>query len=295
MFNRNRKNINFKTDRQSSSRELKKFAATLLVCVLSVLAISCLAILKKYNFDIKSALGGNAETVTETQTVPSGTVEIEGERTYLFWCSDPDGKELRFAWLVNFRLPERRATALSLSTDEPFALSGKTETLDGIFAKSGENQLVRAVEASTGISVDGYIGSTDETFKMMINYFGGMDITVPEQIEYKGTDFSLILVRGKQNLKGDSLFKYLRYLDSQGAHGRSLQASAMLEMLDYVFKPSYLEKRSGIFSKLSNTLKTDLSIVDFSQTEEGVKALMENGFAVKRVADSPQELVANEE
>ena len=122
-----------------------------------------------------------------------------------------------------------------------------------------------------------------------------MDITVPEQIEYKGTDFSLILVRGKQNLKGDSLFKYLRYLDSQGAHGRSLQASALLEMLDYVFKPSYLEKRSRIFSKLSNTLKTDLSIVDFSQTEEGVKALMENGFAVKRVADSPQELVANEE
>lgn len=295
MFNRNRKNINFKTSRQSSSGDLKKFAATLLVCVLSVLAISCLAILKKYNFDIKSALGGNAETVTETQTVPSGTVEIEGEKTYLFWCADPDGKELRFAWLVNFRLPERRATALSLSTSEPFALDGKTESLDGIFAKSGENQLVRAVEASTGISVDGYIGSTDETFKMMINYFGGMDITVPEQIEYKGNDFSLILVRGKQNLKGDSLFKYLRYLDGQGAHGRSLQASAMLEMLDYVFKPSYLEKRSGIFSKLSNTLKTNLSIVDFSQTEEGVKALMENGFAVKRVADSPQELVENEE
>ena len=295
MFNRNRKNINFKTSRQSSSGDLKKFAATLLVCVLSVLAISCLAILKKYNFDIKSALGGNAETVTETQTVPSGTVEIEDERTYLFWCSDPDGKELRFAWLVNFRLPERRATALSLSTGEPFALSGKTETLDGIFAKSGENQLVGAVETLTGISVDGYIGSTDETFKMMINYFGGMDITVPEQIEYKGNDFSLILVRGKQNLKGDSLFKYLRYLDGQGSHGHSLQASAMLEMLDYVFKPSYLEKRSGIFSKLSNTLKTDLSIVDFSQTEEGVKALMENGFAVKRVADTPQELVENEE
>lgn len=291
MAKKSRKNIIFRTQRQSSSGEMKRFAAILVVCVVGVLAISCLAILKKYDFDIKSAVGGDSETVTEGATDESALPEIYADKTYLFWCADDGGEGLRFAWLINFKLPERKATACTLDTQMPLTVDGVTRTVNDIFKKSGENELVSAIESSTGIAVDGYIGSTDESFKAMINYLGGVEITVPEQIEYRGSDFTLILVKGKQNLKGDTLFKYLRYLGTLGTSGRTLRSAALLETVDGIMAPGNVEKRGRIFSKISNTLKTNLTIVDFSSAEEGVKLLMENRLLVKKTADSPEQLI----
>lgn len=287
MSKKSRKNIMFTTRRQSSSGELKKFSLILTSCVLGILVISCLAILKKYDFDVKSALGGNAETETVTEAVSTQAVKVDADKNYLFWCSD-DGS-LRFAWLVNIKLPERTATVCTLEKDTVLEYEGTETSFDSIYSKWGESRLAQAVAEYADVEIDGYIGSTDDEFKSMINYFGGIDITVPEQIEYKSEEFSVILIKGKQNLKGDSLFKYLRYLNTLGSRGRSLQASAVLEILDYVFKPAYMGRRSNIFSRLSNTLETNLTIVDFSSSEEGIKFLMKNGFSAKKTAETVEE------
>lgn len=288
MARRGRKNIAFTTQKQSSSGELKKFALILTACVLSILAISCLAILKKYNFDVKSALGGNAETEVFVETTAAEPVEVDADNNYLFWCAD-DEKGFYFAWLVNIKLPERTATVFTLETDMKIPVSPdseETESIENIYFRSGINALVNRLESAFEIELEGHIGSEPEAFKSMINYFGGMDITVPEQIEYKSNEFSVILVKGKQNIKGDSLFKYLRYLGTLGEKGRSLQAAAMLEMLDYVFKPANTKKSENIFSRLSNTLETDLTIVDFSSSKKGIDVLTENGFFAKKTAES---------
>ena len=62
-------------------------------------------------------------------------------------------------------------------------------------------------------------------------------------------------------------------------------------MTDGILSPAYLEKRERIFSKISNTLKTDLTIVDYSSAQEGIKLLMENRLLVKKTADSPEQLI----
>lgn len=267
---------------------MKKFALILVSCVLSILVISCLAILKKYNFDVKSALGGNAETEVSEETTLVQPVEVEADKNYLFWCAD-DEEGFYFAWLVNIKLPERTATVLTLENDMRIPVSPEseeTESIEKVYLSSGINELVNRLESALELEIEGHIGSDPEAFKSMINYFGGMDITVPEQIEYKGSEFSVILVKGKQNIKGDSLFKYLRYLGTLGEKGRNLQASAMLEMLDWVFKPANTKKSGNIFSRLSNTLETDLTIVDFSSSKKGIDVLTENGLHSKKTAES---------
>lgn len=287
----------FTTSRQSSSGDMKKFAAILTACVVGILAISIFVILSKHDFDVKSALGGNAETETQVEETQSAEAEIEASKTYLFWCADDSNGELRFAWLVNFKLPEKTVSVCTLDLDmrvpvasDAAAGAEKSESIRNAFRSSGIKDLVAYMEAGFGVEISGYIGSDDESFKSMINYFGGIDITVPEQIEYRSAEFAVILVKGKQNLKGDTLFKYLRYLGTLGERGRNLQASALNEMLDFVFKSSNLGKRSSIFSRISNTLETDLSIVDFSSGEEGIKVFMENGFSSKKIVDSPEEM-----
>lgn len=286
------KNIMFRTQRQSVDRDFKKFSVIFASCVLVILIVSCFAILKKYDFDVRTAMGGEPETTTEVVSQETTLVQSQADKTYFLWCADSETGGLYFAWLVNFRVPEMAVSVCALPLDT--ILSGGEETLASSFGKYGENETVRRLEEILGFSVDGYIGSNEKTFKTMINYFGGMEVTVPEQIEYRGSEYTVILVKGKQKLMADSLLKYMRYLGTLGPRGRNLQSSALLEMLDGIFKEKNIEKRERYFSKLSNTLKTNLSIVDFLSAEEGIKAFMQGGIKDKNIVESPLEIKTEE-
>lgn len=279
------KNIMFKTQKQSTSGETKRFFMIFFSCALVVLVISCLAILSKYDFNIKSAVSGEAETETTAAVTETGIPEVNADKTYFFWCASEDKQSLYFAWLVNIKMPERELTVRTVLPNASVTVNGQTASLEKIYSVSGENVLVAAVEELSGISIDGYAGSTDSSFKTMINYFGGVDITVPEQIEYRSGGLTLILIKGKQNMKGDTLYKYLHYLATQEDRGYSLQASAVTEIFKSVFTSSYTDKASSVFSKFSNTLKTNLSIVDFSSAEKAIKILTENGFEALRTEE----------
>lgn len=265
----------FKTTKQSKGEETKKFVAILVFCVAAVLAVSVFAFVGGKNGD------GEDSTQVEEQ------VEIEAEKTYLFWCAE--GSELRFAWLVNVEMPERRAVICTLDVNTKLG-EGYDESIRQVFASDGIKSLVEAMEVEFEKKIDGYIGSDDESFKSMINSFGGVEITVPEQISYRSGDFALTLVKGKQNMKGDTLFKYMRYLCTLGEDGMDLQADAMSEMLAYVFRTSNVNKCDDIFSRISNTLETDLTIVDYSSAKSGIEQLVENGFASIRTVDKPEKV-----
>ncbi len=283
------RNVKFRTVRQSNDAETKRFAAVLVGCVVLILAVSVLFILNKHDFDLKSALGGDAETETVLEETQSVQTDIEADRTYLFWSEDSSTGELRFAWTVNFRLPRRTVSICTLDLDTRIETGGESISIRKANRTASLKEIVWGIEKLYDIKIDGYIGSDDESFKSMVNYFGGFDVTVPEQIEYKSGDLSVILVKGKQNLKGDSLFRYMRYLCTQGERGRKLMASALGEILDGVFKPSNTNRCSTIFSRISNTLETDLTIVDFSSSEKGIKVITENGFASKRTLETPDD------
>lgn len=283
------RNVKFKTARQSSGAETKRFAAVLVGCVLLILTVSVLFILNKHDFDIKSALGGDAETQVIQESVQNSVPDIEGSKTYFFWCADSSTDELRFAWTVNFELPKRIVSVCSVDLDARIDAGGENISIRKAYAAAGIKGVVAGIEKAYGIELDGHIGSDDESFKSMVNYFGGFDVTVPEQIDYKSGDLSLILVKGKQNMKGDSLFRYMRYLATLGERGRKLQSAALGEIMDSVFTPSNTNRCVNIFSRISNTLETDLTIVDFSSAEKGIKQFTENSFASKRTLNSPAE------
>lgn len=293
MFKRN-KNMMFRTRRQRMDNETKRFFAIFFACVMLVLLVSCLAILSKYDFNLRSAVSGEAETETTVQTTESGIPEIHGEKTYFFWCAEEDGSGIHFAWLVNVKMPERQMMIYTVTPETVVEVNGTASSLEKIFAVSGGLKLAQSVESAYGIKLDGYAGSDGDGFKTMINSFGGVDVTVPEQVEYRGEGITLLLVKGKQNMKGETLYKYMLYLESLGAKGRSMQANVLAEIFGSVFRPSFTNRCSALFSKFSNTLQTNLTIVDFSQAEEAIKVLTENGFVSIKSVDSPEEFSAED-
>jgi anionic cell wall polymer biosynthesis LytR-Cps2A-Psr (LCP) family protein len=258
--------------------------------VFTLLAISSLAILKKYDFDIRRAASGEAKTEQTTEVTTSGIPEVNGEKTYLFWCANENRSKLYFAWLVNIRMPERKATVCTLPPETLVNYKGSASSIENVLSKTGNEEFTAAVEATFGSGIDGYICSDETDFRMMMNYLGGTEVTVPEQVEYRNEGLTLILSKGKQTLKGDALFKYLCYLDTLGSRGTASQALVMSDILRGVFKPSRAVKTDTIYAKISNTVDTNITIVDFSQAEEAVKILCEYGFESVKTVDTPEEL-----
>lgn len=285
-----RNKMNFRTARGRMSEETKKFFIVFFACVFTVLAISSLAILKKYDFDIRRAASGEAKTEPTTEAVSSGIPEVYGDKTYFFWCASEDRSKLHFAWLVNIKMPERKATVCTIPPETLVNYKGSVSSMENVLSKTGNEEFTAAVEATFGSRIDGYICSDETSFRTMINYLGGIEVTVPEQVEYRNEGLTLILVKGKQTLKGDSLYKYLCYLDTLGARGNASQALVMSDILNAVFRPSRAAKTDSVFAKISNTLGTNITIVDFSQAEKAVKILCENGFEAISAVDTPEEM-----
>ena len=63
----------------------------------------------------------------------------------------------------------------------------------------------------------------------------------------------------------------------------------MTQIFESVFRPSLVSKADRVYSNISNSLETNISIVDFSSMRETINAMAENGFKVKRTAETPQE------
>lgn len=201
MARKGRKNIIFKTQRQSSSGELKRFISIFAVCVFGIAGISCLAILSKFDFDIKSAVGGDMQTETSVAETTTVKAVDETEATLLLWCADSKRENLRFLWLCNLTVPENEIKLYSIDPKTVVDAGGVSRTLEGCYSASGATELIKAVESFAGVKIDRYIGATDSEFKTMINYFGGFEINVPEQTEYRSEEFNLILIKGRQDRK----------------------------------------------------------------------------------------------
>lgn len=285
-----RKKINFQTEKQSSSEEKKRFIIIFAAALIIVLSLSLVIMLGGGDGDLRTALGGDAETETVTVTEKAEAEASQADHTYLVWSGAKDRSKMSLMWLFRIQMPERKLSVCSVLPDTIITMGGKSVTFEEIYSKGAEKELVAAVEAYAHVSIDRYFGSTDDNFKAFINYLGGVDVNIPDQIEYRSSDFNLILVKGRQNVKGDTLFKYLMYLGRNGASGSKGQSETFIEMLRALLSEKRIERRSNIFSKITNSFRTNATIVDFSAVENNVGVLMKKGFSDTHIAAMPGEL-----
>lgn len=268
------KNITFETKRSGRKEMVKK----ILIAVIAVIAAAIVfsAAVNMFSDDSGFNLSGaEGETTSAPFEKESKQSSVFMDKNILIWSENTDEKSIDFMWIVNLKMPERE---IALTQVNPLQ-SYEGETFNSIFQKHGEIELKTAVENALEVKIDRFAFSDESSFKTMISYFDGVDIYIPEQIEYKGDNMTLILVKGNQNMKGDTFYKYLRYLNLLGQAGEEKKNDALFALLDGIFKPSNLEKRSRIYNKIFNTITTDITITDFSKAENVVVLLMENGVS----------------
>lgn len=271
-----------KTENKYTKKHNRKLMAILIGVTVLIFSASLFYVYKDNDSNMIVALGGEEQTTEVTEEESEIDSTAKSEKSFLLFCCDSDKTEIKFMWLVKSYMPERKISIRSLSPYLTVNYNGEAKSLSDIFASQGDKILKENAEKVLGETIDGYMGSTVETFKQMINYFGSVPISVEEKIEYKG-DFNLIIMDGTIGMKGDVLYKYLCYQGTLGDKGLDERAETLKEVFEALLKEKYIEKEDKIFAKMSNSLMTDISIVEFSQSRENIESILRNGIAEYKI------------
>ena len=282
------KNVRFRTSDKAVSLGRYKIWAVIALILVSAVVLSCYVILKNNDFDFRAALGGDPDATVEDIEVSNANAE-KSERHFLFWCNDSVSGDLQFFWITKISMPKGKYTVLSPSLDETVYFKDSYLTFGKIFALYGDEGLTKAVEEYYKIRIYHRIGSDTEQFKQTVNYFGSVTVELPEAIEYRG-QFNLILMKGTNTLKGDTLYKYLVYTNFMESRGPEIRSGVLLQILDTVINPDNVDRLDKIYSRLANTIKTDVTIVGFSAMRDYLTQLFNTGVKETVIAGKASQI-----
>lgn len=258
----------FKTSKENKRSDVKRFLAAFLAFALVFGSISAVVIIKHNDLSLKSIFSPQEKNREETTTEqkPLNKVELSGKTDFLIYCAASDFSEMYFLQIVEADLDSCALKVYPLAPDENNYVQ--------ILKNSGAAGLVDAVEKNENVTISRYVGSNAETFTLAINYMDGLKYYVPERIEYRTDDFTLILARGNQTIKGESLIKYFRYCKSHGESGLELQGKLVCAMLDSYVNAENAEKGSRIYQKLLSYLNSnsDISFFEAADAMPTIKA-----------------------
>lgn len=156
-----------------------------------------------------------------------------------------------------------------------------------IYETGGETEVMNAVSKDYGIAVDRYVSSNENTFALAINYMDGVEYLVPDRVEYRTEDLTLILTPGNQTIRGESLLKYLKYFKETDLSG---QADLFCAMAENYITPENMEDPMKIYKGVLGELSgnSNISFVDTADNLDIIESIAEKenkAVAVSSVAD----------
>ena len=269
----------FLTARQRERRRLGRFFGAAAVFLALFLVMSAVYIgIHSGGFSF-----GTAET-SESLTDTSQPVEnVTGVKNLLLLCAAQDKTEIRFLAVVQINFDENSYSVCAFSPRESANTGDRFGSFLEHYQAGGVKQLIRAVEKISGIHIDRFIASDDNSFKRAINSMGPVVFSFPEQVNYRGADFAIVLIQGEQKMRGDDLLKYLRYCGALGDEGLDMQATALGELFVQYINEKNLGRRDNLYNTLINTLQSDISVMDFKKAKPMLEYLQATPFDVQSI------------
>ncbi len=266
-----------RTARQRERRRLGRFFGAAAIFLVLFLIFSAVYIgVRSGGFSFGR---GAAETGTDL-TSEAPAPDASGLRNLLLLCATPDKTDLRLLTVVQINYDDHTYSICSFSPREAV----KTEERFGSFLEhyqhGGVKELTRAVEKISGIRIDRFIASDDNTFKRAINSMGALTFNFPHQINYRGADFAIVLIQGEQKMRGDDLLKYLRYCGALGDEGLEMQSKAVGECFRQYFTQKNMDKKDNLYQTLINTLQSDISVLDFKRSGALLQSMQQYDYEV---------------
>ena len=266
-----------RTARQRERRRLGRFFGAVAVFLVVFFAVSAIYIgVRSGGFSLRET-PQESETDVSVEPMP----EVSGVKNLLLLCASPEKTDIRFLTVMQINFDDNTYAISSFSPRESVNTGDKLATLLEHYQAGGVKQLTRAIETRSGIQIDRYIASDDNSFKRAINSMGAVVFTFPEQINYRSEDFAIVLIEGEQKMRGDDLLKYLRYCAALGEEGLDMQSQAIGELFCQYINEKNLGKMNNLYSALINTVTSDISVMDFKKARGMLEYMQRNDFEIQ--------------
>lgn len=273
----NKKLQTLRTARQREMRRLGRFFGA--VAVFLILFFVCSAVyigVRSGGFPLRE---NRADVTEEVSTEPMP--EVSGVRNLMLLCASPEKNDLRFLTVMQINFDDDTFTISSFSPRESVNTGERMASFLEHYRHGGVRGLIRAVETRSGITIDRYIASDDNTFKRAINIMGAVTFHFSEQISYRSEDFALVLIEGDQKMRGDDLLKYLRYCGAMGEDGLDMQSEAIGELFRQYISEKNLGKMNSLYTALINTVSSDISVMDFKKSRGMLEYMQRTDFDIQ--------------
>jgi LCP family protein required for cell wall assembly len=239
-------------------------------------SVSVAVILKNNESILSDMFSKTEQTTVADDTTINNAVELpellSGRTRVLVYCTDREKEEFYFMAMVDADIGQNRISVHPFTADNPEYVRA--------LSTGGHKALIAEVEKAEGVQIDKYVASDTDTFALAINYMGGLKYTVAERIEYRTDDYTLILTKGNQTIKGETLLKYFRYCKTLGEEqGLKQQGDLICKMLDEYITTENVEKGDTIYEKVLSKInsQSDISHIEASKTWNLLKFYCESG------------------
>lgn len=255
------------SNKKKLNSSTKNFIIAFGVFILVLGVGSVLLFMYSLDFDINNLV----ETTTQQEETTSEQISevysvdsLSGKSNIMFvFLNDTSDVEFISCSMVDFDSKNFKISQIDGDTQINFGDSYKS--VRGIYTDDGEIGLKDLIFDRYGISVDKYVIFKKSDLKTFLLSFGGITLNIPQNINYHSAEFSIELSKGEQTLSAEKATNYL-FACQEG-----VREQALCDITASLLKAEYIEKSERLFKEFANSAKTDISVIDFSNSIETIE------------------------
>lgn len=236
---------------------------SLFIVILS--AFSVFLFMRSLDFDFNNIIDRTStEEPSDSPTNEAQTYsvsELSGKSVYLLMLTD-DSSNADFGFIITADFDSKFITVESFDANHKLS-DGKT--YGDIYDTEFISGLKSRLNADYSVSVDKYVICTASQFKKIIASLGGVTVNVAEDVNYKSSEFNVVLDKGTQKLSDEYAYKYLAVSEIDE------KSRIMCDILTSALTPENSEKSDDLFKIFVNNCKTDISVIDYSNSLEKLR------------------------
>ncbi|MFA6939697.1 MAG: LCP family protein [Clostridiaceae bacterium] len=211
-----------------------------------------------------------------------------------------DPKRTDTLMLLNYNPNTKSANILSIPRDTLIKINGKNQKINNAHAINGIQGAIDAVEKLLEVDVNYYAKLNYEGFRKLIDSIGGVDITIPYEMDYDdaGQNLHIHFKKGEtvhlDGAKAEEYFRWRKNNDGKGGFatgdlGRiDNQHDFISKVIDKIKSPSIIFKLGGILKSIPEFVETNMEPVSIIKYGYIVAKLGSSNIKMETIKSTPE-------
>lgn len=271
--------------RPSQTPVLIVYVVTMLISMV-VFGFAALVLLDRFVTQPKLARQAEAESSLQTDDALNVSEKdySNSQETIIFIGAD--GNNINGIALLRIIPDELSVRIIPVSPMVYSSVDGTEGSLSSLYSTGGLNYLISGVESAFGIETDHYIKITNDGWKSLVEYLGGVsNYSFPQDMYYKNEETGEITSFSQgastRTLWGDDLRRIITYPLYNGGNETKAQvtgelSAALINSVCSYNSGSVISNMQSIFNVIYNNSETDVTSQTFSDVRDAYEYLISN-------------------